>query len=43
MSEGKRYGVSKGHSPASIRAKPDIRSVFATLISTVNEHCATER
>ena len=43
MSAGRRYGVSKGHSPASIRAKPEIRFAFATLISSVNEHGATER
>ena len=43
MSAGRRYGVSKGHSPASIRAKPDIRFAFATLISTVGKPCATER
>ena len=43
MSAGMCFGVSKGHSPASIRLKPDIRSAFATLISTVGKPCATER
>ena len=43
MSAGRRYGVSKVHSPASIRVKPEIRSAFVTLISTVDKHCATER